>query len=97
MTEREDFLAQHVRLTRRYFLRAGAAWTAAGCWLSAARAESSPELMRAIEKLEPYFTSTEQFRDVSRGQPLPHSLPQQKKRAVGLTRETWKLEAISDP
>src|SRR5262245_3225229 len=97
MNDHEAFLTQHVRLTRRYFLRAGAAWTAVGCWLSAARAESSPELTRAIEKLEPYFTRAEQFRDVSRGQPLPHSLPQQKKRAVGLTRETWNLEVISDP
>ena len=28
---------------------------------------------------------------------MPHSLPDDKKREVGLTRETWKLEVISDP
>ena len=97
MNNHETFLTQHVRLTRRYFLRAGAAWATAGCWLSPAHAESSPELTQAIEKIEPYFTPAEHFRDVSRGQPLPHSLPREKKRAVGLTRETWKLEVISDP
>jgi len=38
-----------------------------------------------------------QFRDVSRGKPLPHSLSEEEKRKVGLTRQTWKLEVISDP
>ena len=28
---------------------------------------------------------------------MPHSLPDEKKRKVGLTRETWKLEVVSDP
>jgi len=34
---------------------------------------------------------------VSHGKPLPHSLPDEKKREVGLTRETWTLEVVSDP
>ena len=34
---------------------------------------------------------------MSRGKPVPHSLPLEKKKEVGLTRETWKLEIISDP
>jgi DMSO/TMAO reductase YedYZ molybdopterin-dependent catalytic subunit len=46
---------------------------------------------------EPYFTPTEDFRDVSRGTPLPHSLPEDRQREVGLTRETWRLELLSDP
>ena len=49
------------------------------------------------EQLEPYFTRQAAFQDVSRGTPLPHSLPADKKREVGLTRETWRLEVISDP
>lgn len=57
----------------------------------------APELARAIESLEPYFTPQEKFRDVSRGKPLPHSLSDDKKRAAGLTRDTWKLEVVSDP
>ena len=55
------------------------------------------ELSAAIQSLEPYFTPPENFRDVSRGKPMPHSLPEEKKREVGLHRETWKLEVISDP
>ena len=50
-----------------------------------------------MAKLEPYFTPPEKFRDVSRGKPLPHSLPERRSGEVGLTRETWKLEVISDP
>jgi DMSO/TMAO reductase YedYZ molybdopterin-dependent catalytic subunit len=35
--------------------------------------------------------------DVSRGTPLPHELPDEKKAEVGITRDTWRLEVISDP
>jgi len=71
---------------------------ACGLWTLAGRgAEFAPELAKAIESLEPYFTPQEKFRDVSRGKPLPHSLSDEKKRAVGLTRETWKLEVVADP
>src|SRR5882762_5911633 len=99
MNESESFLFEHRELTRRYFLRLGAAGTAGlafASWASAAESASS-QLAKAIESLEPYFTSHEQFRDVSRGKPLPHSLSTEQKEKVGLTRETWKLEVISDP
>ena len=43
------------------------------------------------------MTPPDKFQDVSRGKPLPHSLPDEKKREVGLTRESWRLEVISDP
>jgi hypothetical protein len=65
--------------------------------LAAQSQSRSPELTAAIDGLEPYFTAPDDFRDVSRGKPLPHSLPEDKKREVGLTRETWKLEVITDP
>jgi DMSO/TMAO reductase YedYZ molybdopterin-dependent catalytic subunit len=99
MKNAERFLFEHHRLTRRYFLRLGAAGVAAlGFWPGFAGADSmAPELAKALETLEPYFTSQEKFRDVSRGKPLPHSLPDEKKRKAGLTRETWKLEVVSDP
>src|SRR5213083_1290703 len=88
-------------VTRRGFLQLGVAGTmalGAGQLGRSAEAEPlAPELAKAIESLEPYFTPQEKFRDVSRGKPLPHSLSDEKKRAVGLTRETWKLEVISDP
>jgi DMSO/TMAO reductase YedYZ molybdopterin-dependent catalytic subunit len=99
MSNSERFLFEHQELNRRYFLRLGVMSAAAfGCWPNASEAEPlSPILAKAIEALEPYFTPQEKFRDVSRGKPLPHSLTDEKKHAVGLTRETWKLEVISDP
>jgi DMSO/TMAO reductase YedYZ molybdopterin-dependent catalytic subunit len=98
MDERQRFLDEHVRLTRRYFLGLGAACAGALAWPAAGKAAPpAPELARALDKLEPYFTPPEKFGDVSRGKPLPHSLPDEKKREVGLTRDTWVLEVISDP
>jgi DMSO/TMAO reductase YedYZ molybdopterin-dependent catalytic subunit len=93
------FLSEHVKLTRRFFLQAGVTLSGAG-WLSASAVAEAPppELARALEKLEPYFTVPADFKDVSRGKPKPpHTLTDDKKREVGLTRETWKLEVISDP
>ena len=85
-------------LTRRFFLRAGAA-VAAGCSLNELRgAESrSPELAAAIDKIDSYITLGENFRDVSRGKPVPHSLPEARRKEVGLTRETWKLDKAFEP
>src|SRR5438067_981383 len=81
--------------SRRCFLRLGAA---AGCLpLGAAEPPTPPELARAIDRIEPFFTPPEKFGDVSRGKPVPHSLAPQKKQAAGLTRDTWKLEVVSDP
>lgn len=93
------FLEQHATLTRRYLLQLGtlgATAVASGPrYLHAA--ESPDELAAAIRKLEPYFTPVEDFRDVSRGKPVPHSLTEEKLREVGLTRDTWNLEVVSDP
>ena len=79
--------------SRRLFLGLGAASLAG---VSRA-APPPPELARVIDKLEPYFTPPEKFQDVSRGTPLPHKLPDAKKREVGMHRDTWKLEVVSDP
>ena len=95
---KSNFLLEHRELTRRYFLRLGVVGAATmGFWPSrGARAESAGNIA-APEGFEPYFTPQDKFRNVSRGKPLPHSLPDDKKREVGLTRETWKLEVVSDP
>lgn len=98
MSELDRFLSKHDRLTRRFFLNAGVASASliAG-WPQTSRAnEVAPELAEAIGKLESFLTPLDKFRDVSRGKPLPHSLPPEKKTEVGLTRETWKLEVVSD-
>ncbi len=98
MNDPERFLAEHLKLTRRFFLRTGAACLAGGSVAAVGTAAPpAPALAKVLAKLEPYFTPPADFRDVSRGRPLPHSLPEPKKREVGLTRETWKLEVLSDP
>ncbi len=98
MSDPERFPARPAGPSRRFFLHAGAAWAAAGFARSAPAADPlPPELAPALEKLEPYFTPPGEFRDVSRGKPIPHTLPEEKRREVGLTRETWRLEVVSDP
>ena len=99
-----DFVDEHFHLARRYFLQLGLCGLAATPSVMLAYADDDkaakptkpqkPE--KAGAKREPYFTPPEDFRDVSRGKPLPHSLSEDKKREVGLTRDTWKLEVISD-
>jgi DMSO/TMAO reductase YedYZ molybdopterin-dependent catalytic subunit len=94
----EDFLAEHASVTRRWFVKAGLVGTAAAAaWPVHAGEASSPELDAAIERLESYLTSPDDFRDVSRGTPKPHTLPDEKKREAGLTRDTWSLQVTSDP
>jgi DMSO/TMAO reductase YedYZ molybdopterin-dependent catalytic subunit len=98
MSEAKEFLVEHNELSRRFFLRAGAALAAGSAVMADSRAaELPPELAPVLEKLESYFTKPDDFGDVSRGKPVPHSLPEAKRKEVGLTRETWRLEIISDP
>src|SRR5688572_16935844 len=95
----DRFLGDHDALSRRYFLSLGAAGVAAlGAMNSVKAAEPrDARLQDAIDQLESWLTAPEKFRDVSRGKPIPHMLPEEKKQQVGLTRDTWKLEVISDP
>jgi DMSO/TMAO reductase YedYZ molybdopterin-dependent catalytic subunit len=43
-----------------------------------------------------FLTNPEQFRDVSRGDPRPHTLRGEALVRARLTRETWRLEIVSD-
>lgn len=97
---------QHQELSRRYFLRCGVAGFVGTPLVASLAAEQQPEAKPAVKKPkpdkagakgDPYFTPVNDFRDVSRGKPLPHSLPDEKKHEVGLTRDSWRLEVISDP
>lgn len=96
--KRSDFLAEHIELSRRYFLRCGATGLAALCALPLLASEDArdPALQKALEELEPWLTKPDDFQDVSRGNPKPHTLDEAKRTEVGLTRETWQLEVISD-
>src|SRR6266480_2113979 len=99
MAQPKHFLLGKPSLSRRTFISlSGAGLAATRFWPDQAKAEPVvPALANAIEALDPFFTTSEKFRDVSRGKPLPHALSEEKKRKVGLTRDTWKLEVVSDP
>ena len=94
----KNFLAEHNLVTRRFFLQVGAAGSVFVPRLAVGVAADQKDnlLADAIAKLESMLTRQEDFRDVSRGKPLPHSLSDEKKKEVGLTRETWKLQVTSD-
>ncbi len=99
-----SFLDEHRQFCRRFFLQSGLTALTAMQVLEAFaddKQTDAPEKRVKPDKAgirrEPYFTPSEDFRDVSRGKPLPHSLSDEKKREVGLTRETWSLEVLADP
>ena len=93
------FLDDHVVLTRRFFLAAGPAGLVAlkSLPVLADNTRGETDLKEAIGNIESWLTKPANFRDVSRGNPIPHTLPLEKRKEIGLTRETWKLEVISDP
>ena len=45
---------------------------------------------------ESWLTKPDDFQDVSRGKPIPHTLSKEQRQEVGLTRDTWQLNVISD-
>ena len=98
-----QFLAEHLTLSRRFFLQAGLSLGAVSALSPLVIAEeSSPPKPRtkpdkAGAQPEPYFTPVADFRDVSRGKPIPHTLLEENKKEIGLTRETWKLDVLADP
>lgn len=98
MGQLDRFLAEHFSLSRRHFLQfsAASALVAESSSLLIASEPRQKVLQDAIATLEEFLTHPDKFRDVSRGTPLPHKLPDNKKSEAGLTRETWKLEVVSD-
>lgn len=74
--------------TRREF----AAVAAASACASATAADPPPSL-----SARPFLTPAAEFRDVSRGSPVPHTLRGAALEAARLTPETWRLELTADP
>lgn len=95
MTELKRLLVEHGEVTRRYFLKLGAGALAIR-GLPLLSAAPAPELAQAVSQLE-YLTPEEKFGNVGRGDPPPHELSPEQRRAVGLTRDTWQLEVVPDP
>lgn len=99
MNQSLSFIREHIELTRRCFLGMGAAGVLALRYSAAFAADKPVNAVsdEAFQRLGEFLTRPEKFRDVSRGKPLPHALPDDQKAAVGLTRETWALDILSDP
>lgn len=103
MSQFDRFLEEHRELTRRYFLKLGVGGMATAGILGHATGgavQASPLFPDGEEqsaRFASYLTPDELFGDVSRGDPLPHSIDEEKREQVGLTRDTWQLEVISDP
>ena len=98
-TELASFIREHKDLTRRFFLRLGAVGASSFSALPLFCSDDGqdPALDRKIREIESWLTLQDGFRDVSRGNPRPHSLDEAKRKKVGLTRDTWSLEVLSDP
>ncbi|MHC4742313.1 MAG: molybdopterin-dependent oxidoreductase [Planctomycetota bacterium] len=93
----EQVAEEHTELTRRYFLKLGAAGAAmSGFGTLWAQDDDGQALLReAVSKLE-FLTKEEDFQTYGRGNPKPHKLPKERLPEVGLTRDTWKLEVVAD-
>lgn len=98
MDQHRRILGEHRDVTRRYFMKLGAAGVAgmglAPLW--AGGAESDLLLAKAIAQLE-YLTPEAKFAGGGRGNPPPYKLTPEQRREAGLDPETWQLEVIADP
>jgi hypothetical protein len=84
--------------SRRDFLRLGAAAFGAAPTMGATRASAADPIDRPVcESGGCCLTKSGDFYNVERGDPLPYTLPIEKRREIGLERETWQLEVIADP
>lgn len=89
---------EHVRITRRYFLRLAAAGAAGVAGLSRLPAYANEkDAAKRFAKEFGYLTPSDKFHNVERHKPLPYKLPLEERLKLGLERETWKLEIIPDP
>lgn len=87
-------LAPSDSFTRRHFVAASAALAASAVTPglpSPAHAAEAP-----AKPARPLLTPADQFRDVSRGNPKPHSLKGDALVQARLTPETWRLEITAD-
>ena len=101
MSQTDPFMQQHLALTRRFFVQvAGGGLAVAAFGRSCSGVDLPEKCAKAcdafLKKME-YLTSQEDFGNVSRGDPRPYKLSDEKKHEVGLIPDTWQLEVVSDP
>lgn len=82
-------------ISRRDALRLGIAGLALNASANDARAfQVQPDDPDA--PIRPYLTPGDEFRDVSRGNPIPHTLKGEELVKARLTAETWRLEVVAE-
>lgn len=88
---------EHANLTRRSFLKLGAAGALGlnSLTLWGQTAEADPLLDEPTAGLE-YLTRPEEFREFGREKPRIDQLPLDSRRQAGLHPDTWQLEVVSD-
>jgi Oxidoreductase molybdopterin binding domain len=94
-------------ISRRKFLRlgtAGAALFTAASAIVPTKSLAAEAANAAKKKAGPVcesggccLTSSHDFYNVERGDPLPYMLPIDQQREIGMLRETWQLEVMADP
>ncbi|MCA9128611.1 MAG: molybdopterin-dependent oxidoreductase [Planctomycetales bacterium] len=84
---------------RRRFIRStGLAATAVACSPLPVQATGQTDSLQPTELAsKPLLTPAGAFRDVSRGNPKPHTLMGKALEDAGLTPNTWRLEILADP
>jgi DMSO/TMAO reductase YedYZ molybdopterin-dependent catalytic subunit len=79
--------------SRRNFLRLGTTGLLAA---SASRGQDVDNPLEPASAARPFLTPADQFEDVSRGEPKPHTLRGEALLQARLTPETWRLEITAD-
>lgn len=82
------------RISRRHAVKLGLGSLAAIGSVHLASAQSSSVATKAASR--PLLTPADQFEDVSRGKPVPHTLKGEALVNARLTPETWRLEITAD-
>ena len=82
-------------LSRRDVFRQGVAGLAIGA-VPGSTAEALAPSDRTSAPVRPFLTPGDQFRDVSRGNPVPHTLEGNALVEARLTPETWRLEVAAE-
>lgn len=81
-------------ISRREALVTGVGGLAAGMLSAGAVSADPPAESAAPER--PFVTPARDFRDVSRGRPIPHTLRGEALTAARLTVESWRLEILAE-
>lgn len=82
------------KFTRRGVLQSGMAGLASG--LVAGTSDASQPTTEPVPPARPFLTPARDFRDVSRGNPVPHTLRGDALVQARLTPESWRLEVVAE-